>query len=77
MTVYICDPKISTWEPLLLINTLSNIAEYESNSQKQQPSYIKMPNGLKGNQGTPPFTIASHNIKYFETTLNRQNKMFV
>jgi hypothetical protein len=64
MLVYITDPKISTRELLILINSFSSAAVYNINSNKLVAFlFTKDKEAEKEIRETTPFTIVTNNIK--------------
>jgi hypothetical protein len=75
MIVYISDPKNSTRELLILINSFSEVARYKINSNKTMAFiYTKDKQAAKEIRETTPFTIVTHNIKYLGVTLTKEVK---
>ena len=75
ITVYISDSKNAARELLQLINTVSNVAGYEINSEKSIALlYTNDKRTEKEIKETSPFTIATNNIKHLGMTLTKQVK---
>jgi hypothetical protein len=73
MMEYISDPKNSTRELLNLINSLSAVAGYKTNSDKSVAFlYIKDKHAEKEIRETTPFSIVTNNIKYLGVTLTKE-----
>ena len=73
MIAFINHPKNSTKELLQLINTFSNVAGYKINSKKiSHPPLHRW--AEKEIRETPPFPIATNNIKYFRVTNFNQTR---
>jgi hypothetical protein len=67
MIVYISNPKISTRELLILINSFSALAGYKINSNKSVAFlYTKDKQDKKEIRERTPFTIVTNNIKYLD-----------
>jgi ribosome biogenesis protein Nip4 len=75
MIVYISDSKNSTRELLNLINSFSEVARYNINSNKSMAFlYTKDKHVKKEIRETTPFTIVTNNIKYLGVTITREMK---
>ena len=75
MIVYINEPKNPTRELLNLINSFSEVAGYNINSNKSMAFlYTKDKEAEKEIRETTPFTIVTNNIKYIGVTLTKEVK---
>jgi hypothetical protein len=75
MIVYISDPKNSTRELLILINSFSAVAGYKINSNKSMTFlYTKDKRIEKEIRETTPFPIVTNNIKYLGVTQIKEVK---
>jgi hypothetical protein len=75
MIVYISDPKSSTRELLILINSFSEVSGYKINSNKSMAFlYTKDKRTEKEVRETTPFSIVTNNIKYRGVTLTKEVK---
>ena len=72
MIVYISDPKKSTKELLLLINTYSNKAGKKINSEKSIAFLSQIINGLGMKSEKHHIRITTNNIKYLGLTPIKQ-----
>jgi hypothetical protein len=63
MIVYMSEPKISTRELLILINSFNEVAGYKTNSNKSMAFlYTKDKQAEKEIRETKPFSIVTNNI---------------
>jgi hypothetical protein len=75
MIVYLSDPKKSTRELLNLINNLSKVARYKTNSNKSVAFlYSKDKQAEKEIRDMTPFTVVTNHIKYLGVNLTKQVK---
>ena len=75
MRVYICYPKNSTRELLILISSFKQVAGYKINSNKSMAFlYTKDKQAEKENREKTPFSIVTNNIKYLGVTLTKEVK---
>jgi len=75
MIVYLSDPKNSNRKLSNLIYNFSRVAGYKINSNKSVAFlYSKDKQAEKDIRETPPFIIATNNIKYLRATLTKQVK---
>ena len=72
MIVYVSDPKNSTRELLILINSFGEVPGYKINLNKSMAFlYAKDKQAEKEIRETTPFTIVTNNIKYLGVTLRK------
>ena len=74
-TIYIENPKDSTWKLLKLINKLSKVAGYKINSQKSV-AFLYTSNEIleKEYKKMIPFKIVPHKIKFLGIHLTKEVK---
>jgi hypothetical protein len=72
MRVYISEPKNSTRELLILINSSGEVAGYKINSNKSMAFlYTNDKQAEREIRETTPFSIVTNNIKYLGVTLRK------